>query len=157
MTGGQYEAAAPVAHSLLDTNPCTGKEHPAEGCHPPVCWTVQVYPCVEGAGPAVNCLSNTLCGGAGQEAPVVAPLILRTAAAGSYSTTLFFQFCSPHSVLRHKTSRICWRRVDRGLRSGKEGAEREKKLSRFFLLYQQALTTAPRFFLAPTQLTGISF
>lgn len=39
---------------------------------------------------------------------------------------------------------------------GRKG-QTEKNLSRFFLLYQQALTTAPRFFLAPTQLTGISF
>lgn len=126
MTGRQCGTAAPVAHSHLDTKPCTGREHPTERCHPQVCWTVQVYPCVEGAGPAVNCLSNTLCGGAGQEAWVVVPLILRAAAAGSYSTTLFFQFCSPHSVLRHKTSRICWRWVDRGVRGGKEGAEWEK-------------------------------
>lgn len=76
VTGRQCGAAAPVAHSHLDTHPYRGKEHHTEGCHPPVNWAVQAYPCVEGAGPAVNCLSNTLCGGVGQEARVVAPLIL---------------------------------------------------------------------------------
>lgn len=133
--------------TFSDTNPSTGREHPTEGCHPPVCWTVQVYPCVEGAGPAVNCLSNTLCGGSGQEARVVAPLILWAAAAGSYSTTLFFQFCSPHSVLRHKTSRICWRRVDGG--EGQKGRGWARKTSPAFSCYINKLWQLRRGFSWP--------
>lgn len=34
MTGRQCGTVAPVAHSHLDTNPCTGGEHPTERCHP---------------------------------------------------------------------------------------------------------------------------